>query len=128
MFGVEPEALGQLGRRQPPGRAGELLVHRIARLVAEGLQDGKQVHPLDGIWRSGIFSRSSLVLLPVDSAAPPSPDDVLRALAGVLDPELRASIVDLGMVHDVKVAPTGDVMVKVALDDRGLPVARADRQ
>ncbi len=58
----------------------------------------------------------------MDSAAPPSPDDVLRALAGVLDPELRASIVDLGMVHDVKVAPTGDVMVKVALTTAACPL------
>jgi ATP-binding protein involved in chromosome partitioning len=58
----------------------------------------------------------------VDSAAPPSPDDVLRALAGVLDPELRASIVDLGMVHDVEVAPTGDVVVRVALTTAACPL------
>jgi ATP-binding protein involved in chromosome partitioning len=58
----------------------------------------------------------------VDSAAPPSPDDVLRALAGVLDPELRASIVDLGMVHDVRVEPTGDVMVRVALTTAACPL------
>ena len=34
---------------------------------------------------------------------PPTPDDVRGILAGVLDPELRASIVELGMVHDVRV-------------------------
>ena len=59
---------------------------------------------------------------------PPTPDDVRRVLAGVLDPELHASIVDLGMVHDVRIEANGDVVVKVALDDRGLPVARADRE
>jgi len=58
----------------------------------------------------------------VNSAAQPSPDDILHALAGVLDPELRASIVDLGMVHDVSVAPTGDVVVKVALTTAACPL------
>jgi ATP-binding protein involved in chromosome partitioning len=58
----------------------------------------------------------------VNSAAPPSPDDVLHALAGVLDPELRASIVDLGMVHDVRVEPTGDVIVRVALTTAACPL------
>ena len=31
---------------------------------------------------------------------PPTPDEVRRMLAGVIDPELRTSIVDLGMVGD----------------------------
>ena len=41
---------------------------------------------------------------PSDGSSPavPSPDDVRGVLAGVLDPELRASIIDLGMVHDVR--------------------------
>jgi ATP-binding protein involved in chromosome partitioning len=43
-------------------------------------------------------------------------------LAGVLDPELHASIVDLGMVHDVRVDANGDVMVKVALTTAGCPL------
>ncbi len=43
-------------------------------------------------------------------------------LAGVLDPELHASIIDLGMVHDVRVDPNGDVMVKVALTTAGCPL------
>ena len=33
---------------------------------------------------------------------PPSSDDVRSMLAGVLDPELHASIVDLGMVHGIE--------------------------
>ena len=53
---------------------------------------------------------------------PPSPDDVRHVLAGVLDPELRASIVDLGMVHDVQVDPDGSVLVKVALTTAACPL------
>ena len=53
---------------------------------------------------------------------PPSADDVRGVLAGVIDPELHASIVDLGMVHDVTVAPNGDVLVKVALTTAGCPL------
>lgn len=53
---------------------------------------------------------------------PPSPDDVRGALAGVLDPELRASIVDLGMVKDVVVDATGAVRVAVALTTAACPL------
>jgi ATP-binding protein involved in chromosome partitioning len=40
----------------------------------------------------------------------------------VLDPELRTSIVDLGMVHDVEVGDDGDVTVKVALTTAACPL------
>lgn len=53
---------------------------------------------------------------------PPTPDDVRHVLAGVLDPELRASIVDLGMVKDVAVGPGGEVTVKVALTTAACPL------
>ena len=43
------------------------------------------------------------------TSPPPSPETVRKMLAGVLDPELRASIVDLGMVHDITVSPEGDI-------------------
>jgi ATP-binding protein involved in chromosome partitioning len=52
----------------------------------------------------------------------PTPDDVRGILAGVLDPELRASIIELGMVHDVRIQPNGDVMVKVALTTAACPL------
>src|SRR4051794_16695199 len=52
----------------------------------------------------------------------PTAEDVRRVLAGVLDPELRASIVELGMVHDIRVEPNGDVMVKVALTTAACPL------
>ena len=43
-------------------------------------------------------------------------------LAGVMDPELHASIVDLGMVEDVRVDGEGLVTVKVALTTAGCPL------
>ncbi|MBM3660850.1 MAG: Mrp/NBP35 family ATP-binding protein [Actinobacteria bacterium] len=55
-------------------------------------------------------------------AALPSPDDVRGMLAGVMDPELHASIVDLGMVEDVRIADDGLVTVKVALTTAGCPL------
>ena len=59
---------------------------------------------------------------------PPSPDDVRHMLAGVIDPELHASIVDLGMVDDVRVGADGDVVVKVALTTAGCPLRVQIRQ
>jgi ATP-binding protein involved in chromosome partitioning len=52
----------------------------------------------------------------------PSPDDVRGVLAGVLDPELRVSITELGMVKDVTVEPDGAVRVKVALTTAACPL------
>ncbi|MGQ0825588.1 MAG: P-loop NTPase [Actinomycetota bacterium] len=54
--------------------------------------------------------------------SPPTADDVRGVLAGVLDPELRASIVDLGMVRDVTVGADGEVVVKVALTTAACPL------
>jgi ATP-binding protein involved in chromosome partitioning len=49
-------------------------------------------------------------------------------LAGVIDPELHTSIVDLGMVDDVSVGPEGDVTVTVALTTAGCPLRVQIRQ
>jgi ATP-binding protein involved in chromosome partitioning len=57
--------------------------------------------------------------------APPQAPDITAVrgiLAGVRDPELSASIVDLGMLRDVEVSPDGDVRVKVALTTAGCPL------
>jgi ATP-binding protein involved in chromosome partitioning len=56
------------------------------------------------------------------SFPPPSADDVHHVLGGVLDPELRASIVDLGMVKGVDVGADGIVRVKVALTTAACPL------
>lgn len=60
--------------------------------------------------------------LPRTPPAGPSPEEVRRVLAQVIDPELRASIVELGMVDDVQVGPDGSVTVKVALTTAGCPL------
>jgi ATP-binding protein involved in chromosome partitioning len=53
---------------------------------------------------------------------PPDPAAVRRVLGGVIDPELHASIAELGMVRDVRVGDRGEVTVKVALTTAGCPL------
>jgi ATP-binding protein involved in chromosome partitioning len=54
--------------------------------------------------------------------APPTVDQVTRALAGVNDPEIRRPITDLGMVKSVDVAADGRVTVAVFLTVAGCPM------
>jgi ATP-binding protein involved in chromosome partitioning len=56
------------------------------------------------------------------SAAPPSADDVVDLLRAVIDPELGADIVTLGMVPGVRVADDGLVTVHVKLTIGGCPL------
>ncbi len=53
---------------------------------------------------------------------PPTPEQVRQMLAGVIDPELRASIVELDMVGDIRVEDDGSVTIPVALTTAGCPM------
>ncbi len=55
-------------------------------------------------------------------AAAPTKERVIDALRAVIDPELRRSIVELGMVRSVEVAPEGHVEVVVSLTTPGCPI------
>jgi len=52
----------------------------------------------------------------------PTTEQITEALRPVEDPELRRSIVDLGMVRDIGIAPDGTVSVQIALTVAGCPL------
>jgi ATP-binding protein involved in chromosome partitioning len=56
------------------------------------------------------------------SFAPPSAEEVLQLLRGVIDPELGGNIVDLGMATGATVTDGGDVTVGVKLTIGGCPL------
>ena len=56
------------------------------------------------------------------AVAPPSVDDILGLLRGVIDPELGGNVVDLGMVPSVTVGEDGHVLVSVKLTISGCPL------
>jgi ATP-binding protein involved in chromosome partitioning len=55
-------------------------------------------------------------------SAPPTPDEIVAALRGVIDPELGSDIVELGMVRGAAVDDVGMVTVTVALTIAGCPL------
>jgi ATP-binding protein involved in chromosome partitioning len=59
---------------------------------------------------------------PSPRAPVPTEDDVRGMLAGVIDPELHASIVELDMVDEVRIGDDGVITVKVALTTAGCPL------
>lgn len=60
------------------------------------------------------------VAVPV--GAPPSVDEVMNVLSNVIDPELGADIVSLGMVPSVDVSADGVVTVEIKLTISGCPM------
>jgi metal-sulfur cluster biosynthetic enzyme len=65
------------------------------------------------------------VNVPVPGRVPglPTKETVLEALRPVHDPELMISIVDLGLIYDVDVAPDGKRLeVKMTLTSPGCPI------
>ena len=52
----------------------------------------------------------------------PTLEQITDALRPVEDPELRRSIVDLGMVRDIAIGPDGQVGVRIALTVAGCPL------
>jgi ATP-binding protein involved in chromosome partitioning len=52
----------------------------------------------------------------------PSKDQVIEKLRGVIDPELRRSIVELGMVRSIEIDEGGRVEVVVSLTTAGCPI------
>ncbi|UJA21571.1 Mrp/NBP35 family ATP-binding protein [Thermoleophilia bacterium SCSIO 60948] len=52
----------------------------------------------------------------------PTQEQVTEALRAVIDPELRRSIVDLGMVRSIDIRPDGKVEVVVSLTTPGCPI------
>jgi ATP-binding protein involved in chromosome partitioning len=66
-----------------------------------------------------------MTVTPPTAVPPPTVDDVMAVLGTVIDPELGADIVSLGMVPSVEVAPDGVVTVGIKLTIGGCPL-RAD--
>jgi ATP-binding protein involved in chromosome partitioning len=52
----------------------------------------------------------------------PTKEQITEALKGVIDPELRRSIVELGMVRSIQVADDGRVDIVVSLTTPGCPI------
>ena len=58
----------------------------------------------------------------MEDVAPPTADDVMGLLRGVIDPELGSDIVELGMARSVDVADSGRITLEIALTTSGCPL------
>ena len=58
----------------------------------------------------------------MNDVAPPTADDVMGLLRGVIDPELGSDIVELGMARSADVSDSGRVTLEIALTTSGCPL------
>jgi metal-sulfur cluster biosynthetic enzyme len=54
----------------------------------------------------------------------PTPEEIYTELRQVFDPEIPVNIVDLGLIYDVKVSETQDVLITMTLTSQSCPEAR----
>ena len=116
-------AAGRL--KQPASRVDYLVLSEFARRAAvERLLQGRPDllrrrarpdHPPDQLRGRGRGAFPRLDGMPTQ-------DEIRSALARVIDPELRRSIVELGMVRSIDIADSGDVHVTVSLTTAGCPI------
>ncbi|HEY9443692.1 MAG TPA: iron-sulfur cluster assembly protein [Gemmatimonadales bacterium] len=59
--------------------------------------------------------------VPASVPTPPAAETIRKALRAVKDPELNLNIIDIGLVYDVEVGETGDVVVRMTLTSPGCP-------
>ncbi len=50
---------------------------------------------------------------------------VIAALRGVFDPEIPVNIYELGLIYDLKIDPSGSVLIRMTLTSPACPVAGA---
>jgi len=58
----------------------------------------------------------------VDPTTPPTNDDIMAVLRGVIDPELGSDIVELGMARSATIDTAGLVRLEIALTTSGCPL------
>ena len=81
------------------------------------LPDRPAIAPVDRRSRAAAVRPATM-----SAVALPTKEQVTEALQGVIDPELRRSIVELGMVRSVEIADDGRVEVVVSLTTPGCPI------
>jgi metal-sulfur cluster biosynthetic enzyme len=57
-----------------------------------------------------------------EARALPTPEEIMEELVDVVDPEIRLSIVDLGLVYDVRIDEDGMVDVLITLTTPACPL------
>lgn len=58
----------------------------------------------------------------------PIADQIIRALQGVVDPELGVDLVNLGLIYGIEMTPDGTVTVTMTLTTMGCPITAVLQQ